>query len=74
MDYSKDRFIVFDAQDRLIGRIDEDEFVRSPGAGGKLLYRLDGSELYDMQGDFVGVVSAGQVLVEGKVMFRIEAE
>lgn len=74
MDYSKDRFTFFDAQDRLIGRIDEDEFVRSPGTGGKLLYRLGGDELYDMQGDLVGAVRAGQVLVEGKVMFRIEAE
>jgi len=42
MDYSKGLFAVFDAQSRLIGRVDENEFVRAPGMGGQLLYRLDG--------------------------------
>lgn len=42
MDYSNGRFNVFDAQGRQIGRIDEDEYVRS--LSNQLLFRLDGDE------------------------------
>ncbi|MFY3456977.1 hypothetical protein ACOTJD_09970 [Achromobacter xylosoxidans] len=43
VDYTKGRYDVYDSTGELIGRIDEDEFVRS---GMKLLYRLDGEEVY----------------------------
>ncbi|MEN9489788.1 MAG: hypothetical protein RJA63_237 [Pseudomonadota bacterium] len=74
MDYSTGRYSVFDAQGSLIGRVDEDEFVRAPGVGGQLLYRLDGDELYDMQGGLVGHINCGQIIVAGTLKFRIESE
>jgi hypothetical protein len=55
IDFSNGRYNVF--QGRMpgqlpIGRIDEDEFVRS--AANVLLYRFDGEEMYDMNGKYLG--------------------
>lgn len=72
MDYSKGRFNVFDSQGVLIGRIDHDEYVRSPL--NQLLFRLDGDEAYDMTGELIGFVDAGRVMQAGQVKFRIEVE
>ena len=42
-----------------IGRIDEDEFVRSY-SGPDLLYRFDGDEFYDLKGNYLGqIVESG---------------
>ena len=46
-DFTKGRYNVYSGRGptaQMIGRIDEDEFVRSNS--GELLYRLDGSEVY----------------------------
>ncbi|MFP5419920.1 MAG: hypothetical protein ACLGID_00435 [Gammaproteobacteria bacterium] len=62
-DYSKGRYNVLkgrgpDAQ--RIGRIDQDEFVRSDK--NQLLYRVDGDEFYDMAGNYIGEIdSSGDV-------------
>jgi len=55
IDFSKGRYNVF--QGRMpgqlpIGRIDQDEFVRSPS--NVLIYRFDGDEMYDMKGRYLG--------------------
>lgn len=55
VDFSKGRYNVF--QGRMpgqlpIGRIDQDEFVRSPS--NVLIYRFDGDEMYDMKGRYLG--------------------
>lgn len=43
-DYSKGRYRVLDQKGAQIGVIDEDEFVRD--ANNKLIYRIDGDEVY----------------------------
>lgn len=61
VDFSEGRYIVFKGRNipgsRPIGRIDMDEFVRSDT--NELLYRVDGQEMYDMKGAFIGPISAG---------------
>ncbi|WP_223464316.1 hypothetical protein [Pseudomonas sp. GL-RE-26] len=60
-DYSAGRYNVYEGRGPgapLIGRIDEDEFVQSNGG---LLYRIDGSEFYDMSGKYLGeIVESGE--------------
>lgn len=56
-DYSLGRYKVF--QGRMpgqlpIGRIDEDEYVRT--AENKLIYRVDGDKFYDMNGNYLGEI------------------
>lgn len=56
-DYSAGRYNVYKGRGPAamqIGRIDEDEFVR--GNDGKLLYRVDGDEFYDMSGNLLGTI------------------
>lgn len=81
MDYSKGRYNVFEGRDpgaQRIGRIDEDEYVRDPS--GELLYRLDGEEFYDMNGNLLGEIvpsGAGRAMVvsEGHMcLFVLERE
>lgn len=57
-DFSKGRYNVFKGRipgQLPIGRIDEDEFVRS-FSGPDLLYRVDGDEFYDLKGNYVGAI------------------
>jgi hypothetical protein len=66
IDFSKGRYNVF--QGRMpgqlpIGRIDEDEYVRS--AKNVLLYRFDGEEMYDMNGNYLG---EAEETVDGRFM------
>ncbi|MBP1085351.1 MULTISPECIES: hypothetical protein [Pseudomonas] len=58
IDFSSGRYNVF--QGRVpgqlpIGRIDQDEFVRSPS--NVLIYRFDGDEMYDMKGRYLGTAN-----------------
>ncbi|PIA74264.1 hypothetical protein CDR19_04150 [Ectopseudomonas toyotomiensis] len=69
-DYSAGRYNVYQGRGPsapLIGRIDEDEFVRS---NGKLIYRVDGDEFYDMSGNFIGSIvevdGVGLVIGQGQ--------
>jgi len=58
-DFSKGRYIVRTARGYstdVVGRIDEDEFVRDPH--NKLLYRIDDDMVFDMQGGAVGIIQA----------------
>jgi len=59
-DFTQGRYNVYEGRGpgaSLIGRIDEDEFVRSNKG---LLYRIDGSEFYDMNGKYLGeIVESG---------------
>jgi len=72
VDYSKGRYSVRTPDGGFIGLIDEDEFVRN---GLSLLYRVDGDELYEVAGRFVGHIEDGVVrATSGEVKFIIEAE
>ena len=72
IDYSKGRYTVRNGQGGIVGRIDEDEYVRN---GAELLYRVDGDELYSNNGKFVGDIEDGNVIAPtGEVLFRIVAE
>lgn len=61
--YTEGRYNVYKGRGPLaplIGRVDEDEFVR--GDRGQLLYRIDGDEFYDMSGNLIGqIVASGEV-------------
>lgn len=57
-DFSKGRYNVFKGRmpgQMPIGRIDEDEFVRS-FSGPDLLYRFDGDEFYTLSGEYLGSI------------------
>ncbi|HCL55023.1 MAG TPA: hypothetical protein DIC37_18090 [Pseudomonas sp.] len=61
IDFSKGRYEVFKGRvpgQLPIGRIDDDEYVRSPS--NELLYRVDGDEFYDIKGNYLGeIVESG---------------
>lgn len=72
IDYSEGQYTVRTAQGAIVGRIDNDEYVRS---GTELLYRVDGDEMYSNNGDFLGDIEDGEVIAPtGEVLFRIVAE
>lgn len=72
IDYSRGRYVVRDTNGALVGRIDEDEFVRD---GARLLYRVDGDEFYIVNGGLVGFINNGVVTTStGERRFTIEAE
>lgn len=72
IDYSKGRYIVVGSHGHSIGRIDEDEFVRN---GAKLLYRIDGTEVYEVNGDFLGFIDDGVARKpNGEHLFTIRSE
>lgn len=55
VDYTKGRYNVFAGRGPasiLVGRVDEDEFVRNDS--GKLLYRIDDDEFYEVDGAYIG--------------------
>jgi hypothetical protein len=58
IDYSKGRYTVKDTNGASVGRIDEDEFVRS---GTTLLFRVDGEEFYTLNGVLIGFIENGIV-------------
>lgn len=72
IDYSKGRYNVFGPNGQIIGRIDEDEFVRS---GTTLIYRIDGNEVYEINGGVLGYVDSGVAATpNGKILFTIQSE
>lgn len=74
MDYSQGRYNVIDMGNSIVGRIDEDEFIREFN-GPKLLYRIDGEEVYNMSGELVGFIDNGVATTQsGKVLFKIVNE
>jgi len=58
IDYSKGRYTVKETSGALVGRIDEDEFVRS---GTSLLFRVDGDKFYTLNGVLIGFIENGIV-------------
>jgi hypothetical protein len=72
MDYESGRFLVFDEVGEQIGRVDGDEFIRNFHA--QPIYRLDGEEVYDMKGNFLGVISNGILMSEGSVFLQLLPE
>lgn len=66
IDYSQGRYNVFKGRGPtapLIGRIDEDEFVRS--LSGEVLFRVDGDEFYEVNGRYLGEITPTE---EGRAM------
>lgn len=72
MNYSNGRFRVVDAQNKDIGRIDCDEFIRNSRA--LPIYRLDGDEVYDMKGNLMGFIDSGVLISGGDILLRISPE
>lgn len=71
-DYSRGRYNVFDALGQPIGIIDNDEFVRSDDT---LLYRIDGEEVYEVNGGLVAFLDHGVALSpNGQKLFTIRRE
>jgi hypothetical protein len=70
--YEDGRHVVFDGAGNAIGRIDFDEFIRDSQA--RLMYRIDGDEVYSMDGDFLGNLISGVLQIDGRVIFRIAEE
>lgn len=72
IDYNQGRYNVFDVNEKLIGRIDEDEFVRQ---GSNLLYRIDGDEVYSLNGVLLAFIDGGVAkTLDGKKFISIRAE
>lgn len=72
MNYSSGRFRVIDAQNKNVGLIDSDEFIRNFHS--QPIYRLDGEEVYDMKGNFLGVISNGILMSEGSIFLQVLPE
>lgn len=72
MNYSSGRFRVIDAQNKNVGLIDSDEFIRNFHS--QPIYRLDGKEVYDMKGNFLGVISNGILMSEGSIFLQVLPE
>lgn len=67
VDYTKGRYNVFASRGPtsiIVGRIDEDEFVRNDS--GKLLYRIDDDEFYAVDGGaYIGRIESS---ADGRAM------
>lgn len=71
-DYRKGHFSVVGENGQQLGVIDHDEFVRNDGA---LLYRIEGEEVYDLNGGLVAYVDCGVAsMPSGRVLFSIVRE
>jgi len=72
IDYSKGRYTVKDTNGGLIGRIDEDEYVRS---GTVLRFRVDGDEFYTLDSVLIGFIRNGIVTApDGAPRYFISSE
>ncbi|MEE4461598.1 hypothetical protein V2S84_05575 [Azotobacter chroococcum] len=72
IDYSQGRYNVFNSNGIQIGRIDEDEFVRQ---GNKVLYRIDGAEVYTINGELLAFIESGSAITpSGEKLFIISDE
>ncbi len=75
IDYSNGRYTVKDMSGKIVGHIDNDEFVRDDV---KLRFRIDGDEVYELigAGDLIGFIQPGGTIASprGQALYRIEAE
>lgn len=72
IDHSEGRYNVFDPNRSELGRIDHDEFIRN---GGSLIYRIDGDEIYSMDGKYLGFIEDSFARSpNGQLLFTIEPE
>lgn len=72
IDYSQGRYNVFDANEKLIGRIDEDEFVRQ---NSEPLFRIDGEDVFAVNGSLLAFIDDGVARTsDGKKLFFIRKE
>lgn len=72
IDCRKGRYTVKDANGALVGRIDQDEYVRS---GTTLCFRVDGDEFYTLDGVLIGFIRSGVVTTpKGERRYIIVAE
>lgn len=70
--YSNGRYVVLTSEGSTLGVIDGDEYVRN---GGRLLYRLDGDEIYSLAGEHLGFIEDGIAKgPSGNVIFRVRPE
>lgn len=71
-DYSNGRYLVFTSEETPLGIIDGDEYVRN---GLNLLYRLDGDEVYSLEGEHLGFIDDGLAkALDGSVIFSVRPE
>lgn len=59
VNYENGRYVVENTRGEFVGRIDYDQYVRD---GARLLYRIDGDEIYSAAGGLVGFIAEGVVL------------
>lgn len=74
-DYSKGRYNAYGygTGAALIGRIDNDEYVRS--TTDTWLFRIDGNEVYSPDGSLAGFIDGGiAASPQNKFLFRLEEE
>ena len=72
IDYSKGRYTVKDTNGGLIGRIDEDEYVRN---GTVLRFKVDGDEFYTLDSVLIGFIRDGVVTTpSGETRYFIASE
>lgn len=72
IDYSNGRYLVFASKGAPLGIIDGDEYVRN---GLNLLYRIDGNEVYSLEGKHLGFIDDGLAkALDGSVIFSIRPE
>ena len=72
MNYESGRFLAINATGSQIGRIDCDEFIRDHS--GQRIYRVDGDEVYDLNGVPLGTLNSDRLEVNGKLIFKLVRE
>jgi len=76
-DYSQGRYLVFGYGDKAvqIGLIDNDGFVRASDDQDRLIYRIEGEQVYDMDDNYLADINEGTaVTAKGERLFTIQAE
>jgi hypothetical protein len=72
MNYETGRYLAVDAVGVRIGMMDGDEFIRDHS--GRLIYRVDGDEVYTLDGVLLGNLDFGQLVVNRKIIFKLVLE
>jgi hypothetical protein len=76
-DYSEGRYLVFGygEQAAQIGLINNDGFVRSTDDHDRLIYRIEGEQVYDMEDNYLADIDEGTAITaQGEHLFTIQAE
>lgn len=75
-DFTKGRWMAYGygPNKPLLGYVDGDEFVRS--FSGSLLFRIDGADVYNMQGAFVGTIDNQGLAMgrDGSMLFNLQPD